>query len=417
VDCAGRSEILLRLTIDHKRQHRLKSGIFVRPSFWHGGRILPAARAGNAERTEHARCAERLAELERRIYDLCTSAPRELLTATFVRDRMGIGGPAASAAGLATYLPAFLAERQLSDSRMRQYRTLGRMLERYETHTAGHALAPDDYDAARLADFMDFLRTEHVSGGSCRPRGHNTLCSVFGRLRALFRWLGRKGLCKARPFDCGVRWHGEVYGTPYYLDTRELEHVARADLSALPRLARQRDVFVFQCLTGCRVSDLLRLTHANIVDGALEYVAAKTRRDRPVLVRVPLHDTAAEIVRRYSGACPDGRLLPFVCAPRYNRAIRDVLAACGITRQVSVLDPLTQCERQRPIHEIAGSHLARRTFIGNLYRTAKDPCLVGALSGHKDGSIAFARYRSIDDGIKRELIEQTFCRHATRLNI
>ena len=34
----------------------------------------------------------------------------------------------------------------------------------------------------------------------------------------------------------------------------------------------------------------------------------------------------------------------------------------------------------------------------------KDPNLVGVLSGHKEGSKAFARYRTIDDGIKKELI-------------
>jgi len=49
--------------------------------------------------------------------------------------------------------------------------------------------------------------------------------------------------------------------------------------------------------------------------------------------------------------------------------------------------------------------MARRTFIGNIYKKVKDPNLVGALSGHKKGSKAFARHRTIDDDMKRELIE------------
>ena len=36
--------------------------------------------------------------------------------------------------------------------------------------------------------------------------------------------------------------------------------------------------------------------------------------------------------------------------------------------------------------------------------TQKDPNLVGALSGHKDGSKAFARYRDIDEDMKKELV-------------
>ena len=71
---------------------------------------------------------------------------------------------------------------------------------------------------------------------------------------------------------------------------------------------------------------------------------------------------------------------------------------------VTVLNPTTGKEEQRPINEIASSHLARRTFVGNLYKKVKDPNLVGALSGHKEGSRAFARYREIDDDLKKEMI-------------
>ena len=42
--------------------------------------------------------------------------------------------------------------------------------------------------------------------------------------------------------------------------------------------------------------------------------------------------------------------------------------------------------------------------VGNLYKQVKDPNLVGALSGHKEGSRAFARYRKIDEDINRKAI-------------
>ena len=57
------------------------------------------------------------------------------------------------------------------------------------------------------------------------------------------------------------------------------------------------------------------------------------------------------------------------------------------------------------LNKIASSHLARRTFIGNLYKKVKDPNLVGSLSGHKEGSKAFARYRDIDEDMKKELVD------------
>jgi hypothetical protein len=48
--------------------------------------------------------------------------------------------------------------------------------------------------------------------------------------------------------------------------------------------------------------------------------------------------------------------------------------------------------------------MARRSFIGNIYKQVKDLNLVGALSEHKEGSKAFARYCTIDDDMKKELI-------------
>lgn len=72
---------------------------------------------------------------------------------------------------------------------------------------------------------------------------------------------------------------------------------------------------------------------------------------------------------------------------------------------VTVLNRVTGEEEKRPIYEIASSHIARRTFVGNLYKKVKDPNLVGALSGHRDGSRAFARYREIDEDIKKELVK------------
>ena len=77
-----------------------------------------------------------------------------------------------------------------------------------------------------------------------------------------------------------------------------------------------------------------------------------------------------------------------------------------VTRIVSVLDPKTRTEVKRPLNEIASSHMARRTFIGNMYKKVKDPDLIGSMSGHVEGSKAFARYRTIDDDMKRELVDK-----------
>lgn len=382
-DYRGRAEVLMRLTVDHSRQYRLKSGVLVDPGEWP--------------------CENRSLEaLMKQILKACHEARRCDISADWLREMC-----ARSHRSLAAWVREFAASRELSEARRRQYSTLERTLARFDRSTrAVHT--PEELTAETVGEFINFLRNEHRYNPECKERGHNTLCSMLSRLRAVVRWLADMGVC-TMPTAAAFRLRtGEVYGTPYFLTIDEVNTIARAQMREV-ELAVQRDIFVFQCLTGCRVSDLRRLLPSNVNCGTLEYVAVKTHRERPAMVRVPLHAAALEIVARYAGG---EKLLPCCGAARYNAAIRRVLTACGITRNVAVLDPHTLLECHRPINEVASSHLARRTFIGNLYRQARDPCIVGAMSGHKDGSAAFSRYRTIDDGMKRELIAQTFCRQS-----
>ena len=121
-------------------------------------------------------------------------------------------------------------------------------------------------------------------------------------------------------------------------------------------------------------------------------------------MRVPLNNTAKEIVERYKDNQSD-RLFPFVAQQQYNEDIKEMLRIAGIDRMVTVLNPTTRNEEKRPLCEVASSHMARRTFIGNLYKKVKDPNLIGSMSGHVENSRAFVRYRDIDEDMKKELVD------------
>jgi len=130
---------------------------------------------------------------------------------------------------------------------------------------------------------------------------------------------------------------------------------------------------------------------------------SKTDKNKPVTIRVPLNSIANEILNKYKDY--DGKtLFPYISEQKYNKAVKEIFKLSGITRIVTVLNPLTRESETKPLNEIASSHLARRTFIGNLYKKVKDPNLVGKLSGHSEGSKAFARYRDIDEEMKIELV-------------
>jgi hypothetical protein len=93
-------------------------------------------------------------------------------------------------------------------------------------------------------------------------------------------------------------------------------------------------------------------------------------------------------------------LMPFIPEQEYKEAIKKAFTKSGLTRIVTLLGSFTREEVKKPLNEIASSHMARRTFIGNLNKKVKDPNLIGSLSGHKEGSKAFTRYRDIDEEMK-----------------
>ena len=163
-------------------------------------------------------------------------------------------------------------------------------------------------------------------------------------------------------------------------------------------------IFIFQCCIGCRVSDLFKLTENNVIKGAVEYIPHKTKGERQNVVRVPLNTRAVVLMKKYKGMDRKGRLFPFVSAQKYNDDIKEIFRLCGMTRLVTVVNSVTGKEEQRPINEVASSHMARRTFVGNLYKQVKDPNLIASMSGHAEGSKAFNRYREIDDELKKEVV-------------
>lgn len=286
----------------------------------------------------------------------------------------------------------------ISDGMRRQYKTLLKHITEYDA-TRTRRMTLDNISPEDIKDFERFLIEEY--GNS-----QNTASRRLRWLRIFIRWangLNREDpiepMTSNNPFD-RMKIATEVYGTPFYLTIDERNRLANCELPE--RLSIQRDIFVFQCCIGCRVSDLYSLTRKNIVDGAVEYVAKKTKGERPETIRVPLNSEAKRILQLYEGKLEGDKILPFVNSVQYNIDIKEMLRIAGIDRIVTIMKDGS--DERHPIWEVASSHMARRTFIGNLYKQVKDPNLIGKLSGHSEGSRAFARYRDIDEDMAKELV-------------
>lgn len=436
-DQYGRAEILFRLTINRTTQLRLKTGLYVSASRFKNGEIVKP-RANQKELEELREVESSLVSLEQFLLKLTETTPHEKLTKDFIAKQIDRWrNPEkyvpkevkAKQRPFDEIIDEYLAQKQLSEPRERHYRVLQRALHRFElyqrkTVKKSYKFSFDTFTTEELYAFESFLRAEpelydkypdiYIVFPSItnkqhkvkRPkqRGGNYMATFIKRFKALFNWCRAQGVTTNDPF---VRYNPtsvETYGTPIYIKDEEVLQLADFDFSHNKHLDTQRDIFIFQCCIGCRVGDLMKMTPANVINGGIEYIASKTADERPETIRVPLSDRAQFIIDKHREEIQDGRLLPFISQQKYNEAIKEIFEAAGITRLVTRLNPTTGVEEQVPINTIASSHMARRTFVGNLYKKVKDQNLVGALSGHSVGSKAFARYREIDEDMKRELV-------------
>ncbi len=322
----------------------------------------------------------------------------------------------------------YIHSQKFSTSRINHFMVLYRCLKRFELYN--HLdLEIDTFSNEEIQKFNAFLANEYKffmpdKDGVMRPRqsykkiyetfrerripkqrGDHYISGLETLLRTFFLWCIKNNKTTNDPFKKYTIKSVE-YGTPYYLTIEERNQIYHTDLSSEPQMEIQRDIFIFHCYIGCRVSDLLRMTNENIIvdryGTAIEYMPQKTRDQDAKVVKVYLNEIALQIINKYK-TTERKSLLPFITSQRYNDYIKMILHASGINRMVTVLNPTTGESEQRCIADIASSHIARRTFIGNLYKKVKDPNLVGKLSGHKEGSRAFARYRDIDDEIISDL--------------
>lgn len=418
-----------RINIDRTHQQRIKSGFFIKKDRFRDEEIIKP-RANRKEAEELTNLENELIELERFIITLCQSNSPETLTKDFILNAIEkFKHPEKEEKHVVDIYEAineYIDTSGLSTPRLNHYRVICRALKRYELYkkksNKKYILSFTTIDEKVLQDFVDFLKEEPElfdkypdiykeipaitrtmrKPRKPLPRGENTIVTFMQKFKAFYNWAIRKGYVDKSPF-AKYTVGTEKYGTPFYLTIEERNKLAEYDFSDRPQLAIQRDIFIFQCLIGCRISDLYGLTSASIINGAIEYIPSKTKRERADVVRVPLNEQAMNLVKKYD-AKDDEPLFPFISSQKYNDAIKRMIKLAEIDRIVTILDSVTGEEVKKPIHEVASSHMARRTFVGNLYKKVKDPNLVGSLSGHKEGSKAFARYRDIDEDMKKELV-------------
>ncbi len=307
-------------------------------------------------------------------YDVADKAPTPDQLRNDLKRKLGIEIKVIDKHDFFSRFDQFIRDIAVSDNRKKSLRQVEKKIKAFNPDTT--------FQNLDLPAFQKFLLSKGL--------GNNSITNYLNCLKTFIKHANEKEYTNINPF-ISFKFDAEKYGTPIYLTIQERDLLFNAKLEGHYEVVR--DIFVFQCLIGCRYGDLLRFKHTNIVDGFIQYIASKTKEGKTQIARIPLSDKAKLILSKYD--LPDGRLLPELSVLCCNRKLKKVFEKVGLVRIVTIKDKKTLIDKQVSINTLASTHMARRIFIGGLYNNNVKNEIIASMSGHVAHSKAFSRYYEI----------------------
>ena len=215
----------------------------------------------------------------------------------------------------------------------------------------------------------------------CIKSGMNnrTAKNQHAYLRWFLRWCYRKGYCgndfERYRFD--LKTASKRESLVMFLTMDELEAVAALELEGA--MALTRDIFLFQCYTGLRHSDVMALRKSDIEDGVMRIFVKKTG----TYLENKLNRFAMGIVERYINT-PGDTLFPFYNMNSTELNLKTIGKMAGLTQQVRKVDYRNH-EKKEQLYEkweLMTTHVGRKTFVVNSLDMGLTATQVISYTGH-----------------------------------
>lgn len=289
----------------------------------------------------------------------------------------------------------FKDESKVSDGRRRHYVADINRLREYEKKKKN----PLTFENLNILDYNKFIS---------KGRASNTVVTIMKRLKGFYNYCKIESIIKESPFDrinFATKIGSEIYGEPICMTREELTQLYEKKMPDYITVL-VRDMFCLQAALGCRVGDFVRLTYDNIQEGTLVYFPSKTKVYVNKIV-VPISNRANEIINKYRGKGQDNLIMPFLHPNDYNEQLKVVFRIAELNRKVMQFNRDTGNEEISELHQLATSHLARRTFVDILCQAGEPIHVVASMSGHSENSKAFDRYRRRPEQLQKEAVKRS----------
>ena len=250
----------------------------------------------------------------------------------------------------------------------------------------------DFFDEKGLNDYVTYLR-------DVKEMRNSTIGKQLSFLKWFLRWAFRKGVHQNNAYDSYKPKLKSTQKKIIFLTWEELNKLREFEIPAAKQaLDRVRDVFLFQCFTGLRYSDVFNLRRSDIKGDHIEVTTVKTSDS--LIIELNKHSKA--ILDKYKDvAFEDDKVLPVITNQKMNDYLKELAELAGIDEPVrqTYYRGNERIDEVTPKYALLGTHAGRRTFICNALALGIPPQVVMKWTGHSDYK-AMKPYIDIADDIK-----------------
>ena len=248
------------------------------------------------------------------------------------------------------------------------------------------------FDERGLNDYVGYLR-------DVKEMRNTTIGKQLSFLKWFLRWAFKKGVHQNNAYDSYKPKLKSTQKKIIFLTWDELNRLREFKIpSNKQALERVRDVFLFQCFTGLRYSDVFNLRRSDIKGDHIEVTTVKTSDS----LIIELNNHSKAILDKYKDvAFENDKALPVITNQKMNDYLKELAEMAGIDEPVrqTYYKGNERIDDVTPKYALLGTHAGRRTFICNALALGIPPQVVMKWTGHSDYK-AMKPYIDIADDIK-----------------
>ena len=253
-------------------------------------------------------------------------------------------------------------------------------------------LSFDFFDVEGLTDYVQYLR-------EVREMRNSTIGKQLSFLKWFLRWSFKQGMHSNNAYDTFKPKLKDTQKKIIFLTWEELNRLREFKIPPTKQaLERVRDVFLFQCFTGLRYSDVFNLRRSDIKGDHIEVTAVKTSDS----LIIELNDHSKAILEKYKDVeFENDKALPVITNQKMNDYLKELAELAEINEPVrqTYYKGNERIDEVTPKYALLGTHAGRRTFICNALALGIPPQVVMKWTGHSDYK-AMKPYIDIADDIK-----------------